>query len=67
MWVKGTPLHFIVDTRSQNNLISPKVVEQLDFLTTPQAKKDNFYDKERNSPRFRFNKIFPISHRNLMQ
>jgi hypothetical protein len=25
MWVKGTPLHFIVDSSSQKNLISAKV------------------------------------------
>jgi hypothetical protein len=27
MWVKGTPLHFIVDSRSQKNLISAEVVK----------------------------------------
>jgi hypothetical protein len=27
MWVKGTPLHFIVDSGSQKNLISAKVVK----------------------------------------
>jgi hypothetical protein len=27
MWVKGTPLHFIVDSGSQKNLISAGVVE----------------------------------------
>jgi hypothetical protein len=27
MWVKGTLLHFIVDIRSQKNLISEKVVK----------------------------------------
>jgi hypothetical protein len=35
MWVKGTPLHFIVDSRRQKNIISTKVVKQLDFPTTP--------------------------------
>jgi hypothetical protein len=35
MWVKGTPLHFIVDSKSQNNLISVEVVKQLELLTTP--------------------------------
>jgi hypothetical protein len=37
MWVKGTPLHFIVDSRSQKNIISAKVVKQLDFPTTPHS------------------------------
>ena len=27
MWVKGTPLHFIVDSRSQKNIISGEVVK----------------------------------------
>jgi hypothetical protein len=27
MWVKGTPLHFIVDSGSQKNLISVEVVK----------------------------------------
>jgi len=36
MWVKGTPLHFIVYRRSQKNLISVEVVKRLDFPTTPQ-------------------------------
>jgi hypothetical protein len=35
MWVKGTPLHFIVDSGSQKNLISAEVVKQLGLLTTP--------------------------------
>jgi hypothetical protein len=35
MWVKGTPLHFIVDSRSQKNLISIEVVKQLGLSTTP--------------------------------
>jgi hypothetical protein len=35
MWVKGTPLHFIVDSGSQNNLISAEVIKKLDFSTTP--------------------------------
>jgi hypothetical protein len=29
MWVKGTPLHFIVDSGSQKNLISVEVVKRL--------------------------------------
>jgi hypothetical protein len=35
MWVKGTPLHFIVDSRSQKNLISVEVVKQLGLSTKP--------------------------------
>jgi hypothetical protein len=29
MWVKGTPFHFIIDSRSQTNLISTKVIKEL--------------------------------------
>jgi hypothetical protein len=29
MWVKGTPLHFIVDSGSQKNLISVEVIKRL--------------------------------------
>jgi hypothetical protein len=35
MWVKGTPLHFIVDSSSQKNVISVKVVKWLALPTTP--------------------------------
>jgi hypothetical protein len=35
MWVKGTPLHFIVDSGSQKNLISTEVIKQLGLSTTP--------------------------------
>jgi len=35
MWVKGTPLHFIIDSSSHKNLISVEVIEHLDFSTTP--------------------------------
>jgi hypothetical protein len=34
MWVKGTLLHFIVDSGSQKNLISAEVIKQLALLTT---------------------------------
>jgi hypothetical protein len=34
MWVKSTPLHFIVDSGSQNNLISADFVKRLALLTT---------------------------------
>jgi hypothetical protein len=34
MWVKGDPLHFIVDRGSQKNLISTKVIKQLDLPMT---------------------------------
>jgi hypothetical protein len=37
MWVKGTPLHFIVDKDSQKNLISNKVLKQLGLSTTPHT------------------------------
>jgi hypothetical protein len=35
MWVKGAPLHFIVDSGSQKHLISKEIVKWLDPLTTP--------------------------------
>jgi hypothetical protein len=35
MWVKGTPMHFIIDKSSQNNLISTEVVKWLALLKTP--------------------------------
>jgi hypothetical protein len=35
MWVKGIPLHFIIDSGSQKNLISAEVVKWLALLTTP--------------------------------
>jgi hypothetical protein len=35
MWVKGTPLHFIVDSGIQKNLISAEVVKRLTLPTTP--------------------------------
>ena len=35
MWVKGTPLYFIVDSGSQKNLISAKVIKQLGLSKTP--------------------------------
>jgi hypothetical protein len=41
MWVKGTPLHFIIDSGSQNNLISKKVIKRLNFSTTPQLQPYN--------------------------
>jgi hypothetical protein len=41
MWVKGTPLHFIVDSGSQKNLISVEVVKQLGLSTTPHLQPYN--------------------------
>jgi hypothetical protein len=41
MWVKGTPLQFIFDSGSQNNLISAEVVKQLGLFTTPHPKPYN--------------------------
>jgi hypothetical protein len=35
MWVKGAPIHFIIDNDSQKNLISVEVVKRLDLPTTP--------------------------------
>jgi hypothetical protein len=35
MWVKGAPLHFIVDSKSQKNLISVEVVKRLNMSMTP--------------------------------
>ena len=34
MWVKGAPLHFIVDSDSQKNLISVDIVKWLDLSMT---------------------------------
>jgi hypothetical protein len=36
MWVKGTPLHFVVNSGSQKNLISPEVVKRLNLTMTLQ-------------------------------
>jgi hypothetical protein len=41
MWVKGTPLHFIVDRESQKNLISAEVIKQLGLSTTPHPQPYN--------------------------
>jgi hypothetical protein len=41
MWLKGTPLHFIVDSGSQKNIILAEVVKQLDFPTTPHSQPYN--------------------------
>jgi hypothetical protein len=41
MWVKGTPLHFIVDNGIQKNPISAKVVKQLGLSTTPHPQPYN--------------------------
>jgi hypothetical protein len=35
MWVKGDPLHFIVDSGSQKNLISVEFIKQLELLIKP--------------------------------
>ena len=34
MWVKGSPLQFIIDSGSQKNLISAEVMKQLSLLAT---------------------------------
>jgi hypothetical protein len=41
MWVKGTPLHFIIDSGSQKNLISEEVVKKLGLSTTPHPQPYN--------------------------
>ena len=41
MWVKGSPLQFIVDSGSQNNLISAEVIEWLGLPTTPHPQLYN--------------------------
>jgi hypothetical protein len=41
MWVKGTLLHFIVDSGSQKNLISAEVIKQLGLSTTPHPQPYN--------------------------
>jgi hypothetical protein len=41
MWVKGTPLHFIVDSGSQKNLISVEVIKQLGLPKTPHLQPYN--------------------------
>jgi hypothetical protein len=38
MWVKGTPLHFIINSSSHKNLISAEVVKRLALPTTPHPK-----------------------------
>jgi hypothetical protein len=34
MWVKGAPLHFIIDSGLQKNMISSEIIKQLDLLMT---------------------------------
>jgi hypothetical protein len=41
MWVKGTLLHFIVDSGSQKNLISVEVIKHLGLSTTPHPQPYN--------------------------
>ena len=43
MWVKGTPLHFVVDNGSQKNLISAEFIKRLDLSTTPHLQPYNIY------------------------
>jgi hypothetical protein len=38
MWVKGIPLHFIIDRSSQKNLISAKVIKHLSLPKMPHSK-----------------------------
>jgi hypothetical protein len=41
MWVKGTLLHFIVDSGNQKNLISAEVIKQLGLSTKPHPQPYN--------------------------
>ena len=41
MWVKGMPLHFIVDNDGQKNLISTEVIKRLELPTTPHLQPYN--------------------------
>jgi hypothetical protein len=41
MWVKGTPLHLIVDIRSKKNLISIELIKQLGLSKTPHPQPYN--------------------------
>ena len=41
MWVKGTPLHFIVDREIYMKLISAEVIKQLGLSTTPHSQPYN--------------------------
>ena len=41
MWVQGKPLHFIVDSGSQKNLISVEVVKRLNLPTLPHPQPYN--------------------------
>jgi hypothetical protein len=45
--------------------VQPFQHQVLDNL--PQAKQQNLFNKENNSPRFRFNKCFPLSLKNSKQ
>jgi len=41
MWLKGAPLHFIVDSERQNTLILREAVKQLEFPTKPHPQPYN--------------------------
>jgi hypothetical protein len=41
IWVKGTPLHFIVDNDNQKNLILAKVIKLLGLSTKPHPQPYN--------------------------
>jgi hypothetical protein len=41
MWVKGTRLHFIGNSRRNKNLISVEVIKQLGLSTTPHSQPYN--------------------------
>jgi hypothetical protein len=53
MWVKGTPLHFIIDSGSQKNLISVEVIKWLALSnnTTPTTIHHQMALPRERSPR----------------
>jgi hypothetical protein len=60
MWVKGTPLHFIVDSGSQKNLISTEVIKQLGLSTTPHPQPYSVDCHTASNPsRMRYYVMFP--------
>lgn len=38
MWVRGRPLHFIVDSSNQKNLVHVDIVKSLNLFVKPHAK-----------------------------
>eukprot|EP00253_Pinus_taeda_P006352 PITA_06352 len=62
MSVKGSPLQFIVDSGSQENLVSAEVVKRLGLLTTPHPQPYNVgWLHEGRDLKVRRNVAFPIA------